>query len=115
MTRVAIVWAFADRNRGSAALNLAAIDFARWVIPDAEVGIIGIPQGGIPDHAVTFAARKGVRLLPPLVGSTWNPDAVDFARGWLHGSLQSTKSLGRRGMFDPEAVAWLESSEMVVA
>lgn len=114
MTKVAIVNCYGDGNRGSAALNEAAIAIARQIYPDTEIGLVCINEFSGPErHAAfrhTLAAESGVRLLGPLVERSslllgrYSSLPVELAVSRLPDSL-----------INADTAAFLEQSNLVIS
>jgi polysaccharide pyruvyl transferase WcaK-like protein len=114
MNRVAIVNAYDDENRGSAALNIAAIDIVRRSLPRAVIGLITIRdydnlrrQDG---YRHTLAAHPDVQVLPPLLGQ-WS-----LALGSAS-AIPAEISSGRmpRRLLSTDTADFLDSADLVIS
>ena len=114
MATVAIVNAYDDENRGSAALNLAAVELVRRSDPDAAIGLVTIrdfdASRRVQGYRHTLAEHPDVQVLPPLVDR----------RSLVAGSLSAIPAellapwTARRGL-NEQTAEFLDSADLVVS
>jgi polysaccharide pyruvyl transferase WcaK-like protein len=111
--KVAIVNTYGDENRGSAALNIAAIRIVRRSFPSAEISLVPINEFGERERAIryrhTLQAHPDVHLAAPLMRqeSLAGGAATSLPLELLNGRL--------RRLLDAETADVLDAADLVVS